>query len=124
MSIYSQSVLASAFMGDAIDRKAEAERMALQHAVMRAVFCVRTGVLLDTSRAVLVTEIKTDMSTRSWIMTGEAFDAVGRDAVMAAAVKAGNVARVEIIDGRDYTQAGKLRATARKAREAAATATV
>lgn len=93
-------------------------REVLLAAVMRQIFCQKTGRVLDIRTAVLTTITREADADRkavnvSVIMTGEAFDAVGGyDHAKATAATCGGT--FEVIDGRDYRADGTLTAKARK----------
>jgi len=102
-----------AIMGDEIDRDAYVNYQTLLYAVQREMFCQDTGAILDVRRAVLSTVRLPDGAAVALIRTDEAFDRVGGvDLVKATADHFGGT--YEVIDGRDFTDDGKLRAAARK----------
>jgi hypothetical protein len=102
-----------AIMGDEIDRDAYVNHQTLLYAVQREMFCQDTGAILDVRRAVLSTVRLPDGTAASLIRTDEAFERVGgTEQVRAVADHFGGT--YEVIDGRDFTADGKLRAAARK----------
>jgi hypothetical protein len=118
----SRGVIA-AILGDDIDRDAYVNRKVLLSAVRHEMVCQSSGVILDIRSAVMSTVTMPDGRTIAIITTGEAFDAQGgREHVKAVADHYG--ATFEIIDGRDYTAAGKLSKKARDRIEAERAATV
>jgi hypothetical protein len=113
----------AAILGDEIDRDAYVNREVLLSAVRHEMVCQSSGVLLDIGSAVMSTVTMPDSRTISIITTGEAFDAQGgREHIKAVADRYG--ATFEIIDGRDYTAAGKLSKKARERIEAERATTV
>ncbi|WDZ84015.1 hypothetical protein [Micromonospora cathayae] len=72
------------------------DREFLRQAVMRAIFCERSGVALDVDRAVMVTTVKGDHRTIH-VLDGPAWDEA-EPALRALAAKLGR--EVEVIDGR------------------------
>jgi hypothetical protein len=104
--------------GDSIDQDAAINREVLLGAVMRQIFCQKTGTVLDIRTAVFTT-ITRDASNDSAainvavIVTGDAFDAMGGvEHAKATAATCGGT--FEVIDGRDYTARGALTVKARK----------
>ena len=119
MSLYSQSFRPAVMLGgDSIDQAAEVDRLKLLAAVMRAITCPYTGEVLDVSRAVYATLEKDGRTIKAHVVAASRYDAVGgRAAMEALADKHG--ATAGIIDGRDYTKAGALKAAVKAARVAA-----
>ena len=81
------------------------DRQILLNAVMRQIFCERSGVILDISTAVLATAEKNG-AARSVVLAGPAYDEV-RDELHRRAEEIG--ATMTVIDGRNYTAKGELR---------------
>jgi hypothetical protein len=100
--------IASALMsGDPDQTQAAIDYETLRHAVQRTIQCPVSGVVLDVRRAVLLTVTTADGdATRSKCIDGEAWDK--RTEQMRAACEEAK-AKLEVIDGRNYTAAGKLR---------------
>jgi hypothetical protein len=102
-----------AIMGDDIDRDAYVNHQTLLYAVQRAIVCDDTRAILDVRSAVLSTVRLPNGTAASMIRTAEAFERVGgTEQVRAVADHFGGT--YEIIDGRDFTADGKLRAVARE----------
>lgn len=91
--------------GDPVRAQAHIDREALRYAIIRQIFCERSGVVLDIRTAVLATATK-DGQSRSVILAGPAFDEV-RDELERRAEAIG--AEMTVIDGRNYTAKGELR---------------
>lgn len=122
--IYSQSVSGRRAMDmDPAIREAEADRVTLVAAVMRAITCQRSGYVLDVADAVLagVTNMRGVEGADVMVtMTGSSFDETGGlDAVRALAEQVGGKALV--IDGRDYRANGDLTSAAYQRRTLATT---
>ena len=101
----------AALAGDDIDRDAYVNREALLYAVQHTMFCQSTHVILDVRNAVTATVI-CPQGNVTIVVTGEAFDAQGgRGHIKRVADYYGTT--FEVIDGRDYTAAGKLSKKAR-----------
>ena len=92
-------------MGDEEASQAYVNHALLVYGVQRQIFCQRTGDILDTRRAVMVTITK-GAARQGIMLTGEAWDEVAED-VRASAAEIGAV--VEVIEGRSYTSKGELR---------------
>lgn len=108
--------------GDEITQKAAMDHELLLNAVRRQIFCQASGMVLDISTAVLVQAYKGNDLVSIRVVTGNEYDKVAMDVRQVEIDHPG--VRVEVIDGRDYTKAGKLRAGVEKHRRAqAATAT-
>lgn len=105
--------------GNPMERAAEEDRVELLMAVQRQMFCQRSGAVLDVRTAVLVrVTVPTLDSPVLVIMTGEEYDNGGAEQARTICERFEG-ATVSTVDGRDYTAAGELRASVRKAREAA-----
>lgn len=108
-----------AIMGDDIDRDAYVNYQTLLYAVQRQMFCQATGVVLNVRSAVLSSVSLPDGRAAALIRTAEAYDEVGGLDQVKAVTAAFPGATYEVIDGRDFTADGKLRAEARRRIEAA-----
>lgn len=114
MSITTTGLIARAIMSpDRLDRAAAEDLAVLLAGVQRAIFCPYTSVLLDIRTAVMITLPE----SRPTIMAGKAWDRISADIIAAYPL-------VIIVDGRDYTANGTLRAAVRKARLAASSTIV
>ncbi|WP_319461234.1 hypothetical protein [Micromonospora sp. RTP1Z1] len=86
-----------ALMADSEEvRQKYIDRETLLYAVQRTITCMRTGVVLDVDKAVMVTTILGD-KRGAWVLTGEAWDAM-EEWTRAKAAEIG--ATLEVIDGR------------------------
>lgn len=112
---------------DEIERAAYLDRISLRDMVQRYITCQLTGAVLDIRSAVVVTlrrDSEDGPETASFVMTAAAYDSEGKrraHEAVAAMAERGTVIVAQVIDGRDYTARGLLKAKARAAREAAKT---
>jgi CBS domain-containing protein len=101
-----------------VEREAYVNRAALRAMIIRHITCQLGGGVLDIGTAVLV-DLRRDTaegdSIVAMVMTGEQYDAVGKDRVaevIAQMTERGVTVVPVITDGRDFTASGKLRAGA------------
>ncbi|TDB80944.1 hypothetical protein [Micromonospora sp. KC721] len=78
------------------ERERFVNREILRHGVMRAITCMRSGVVLDVDRAVMVTTVKGD-NRSAYVLDGPAFDEVEPELRAKAAELSMDL---EVIDGR------------------------
>jgi hypothetical protein len=88
------------------DMERTANRAILKHAVMRKIYCDRTGQVLDTQTAVMVTATLGPRVGTS-VFAGSVYDTF-RDSLAAIAAKEGVV--LEVLDGRELYGRRKPRA--------------
>lgn len=109
---------------DPIEREAAINREVLLAAIMRQIFCQKTGNVLDVRTAVLTTIHRPEGEhgaaiTASVIMTGDAFDANGGVSFARETAEKYHAA-YEVTDGRDYRADGRLTVKAHKRMAASA----
>lgn len=91
MNDIERAIMGEITVDEAVDREA------LKYAVQRAIFCPRSGVVLDVRTAVLVSLKGDDGSAKSEVWDGAVWDATGPKLRELCAEK--NVS-IEITDGR------------------------
>lgn len=92
----SQDIFRALLADNDEDRARFVDREALRHAVSRQITCMRSGVVLDVDRAVMVSTINGDRRS-AYVLDGPAWDEV-ESQLRAKAAELGM--EVEVIDGR------------------------